>query len=338
MPLKTVTSGWFSGSTVSNPAEFGSFRQLQERVGWLHCEPWRRSGDVQPAVAAARAKPGHHRRPGPGRAPAQPAGGRSAAARADPHPGGDGNWEGAPGRDPPPGGPAGRRAVRRRQLRGHPRDPARGGAVRVRAWSVHRRAPREGRATPDGAPGDALPRRGRSPAGGIAGEAAQGPRGAIGAALGEHAQRARRRVDRRGDERGPPGSDASAPLPRGPLSPAGGLDASLAGAPGAGRGHRPTRRALPGAGVCGLRTGQTDAGARRARGDPRLRVAGERAGAGQRDGAGGVAHRRERRSGGGAGAPEPSPCRRGVFLAAAWRTGLERRRRAAGSPRQRGAS
>ena len=65
------------------------------------------------------------------------------AARVDP--GRDRKRQGARGPGAPPGGPPVRRALRRRQLRGHPRDPARGGDVRLRARRLHRRPPGQAR-------------------------------------------------------------------------------------------------------------------------------------------------------------------------------------------------
>ena len=74
-------------------------------------------------------------------------------------------------------GPAAR-PVRRRQLRGHSRDAARGRAVRLRAGRVHRRAAAEGRPVPDRQPRHDLPRRDRAAARGAPGQAPEGPRGA----------------------------------------------------------------------------------------------------------------------------------------------------------------
>ena len=85
-----------------------------------------------------------------------------------------------PGPDPParrdggrqePGGPRasprgsrGRRALRRRQLRGDPGTAARGRAVRLRAGGVHGRQAGQARAAAGGPRRDPVPRRGRAPA------------------------------------------------------------------------------------------------------------------------------------------------------------------------------
>ena len=143
----------------------------------------------------------------------------------------------------PPG-----RAVRRRQLRRHPRHPARGGAVRLRAGRLHRCAPGQGGPLPDGAPRHPVPRRGGTPAGGSPGEAAQGARGANRAAPRKHAQRSGRRLADRRHEREPGRGRSVSAVPGGSLSSPGGGDARAAAAPRAGRGHSAARRALSAAG------------------------------------------------------------------------------------------
>ena len=70
-----------------------------------------------------------------------------------------------------------------------------------------------------GPPRHDLPRRGRAPPRGAAGEAPQGARGPHRAPPRRHARRAGRRLDRDRDERGPHGGRPAAPIPRGPLPP-----------------------------------------------------------------------------------------------------------------------
>ena len=83
---------------------------------------------------------------------------------------------------------------------------------------------------PGRAPRHDLPRRGRAPARGAPGQAPQGDRGARGAPARQHAQRAGRRLDHHGDERGPAAATRGAPLPGGPLPPAGGAHGLAAAA------------------------------------------------------------------------------------------------------------
>ena len=74
--------------------------------------------------------------------------------------------------------PARGRAVRRDQLRGHPREPARDRAIRLREGRVHGRRRAQARQVRDGAPRHAVPRRDRRDAAGAAGEDPARPRGA----------------------------------------------------------------------------------------------------------------------------------------------------------------
>ena len=78
---------------------------------------------------------------------------------------------------------------------------------------------------------------------------------------------------------------AGAAIPRGPLPPSRRRDADLPPLRGRGRGHAPPRRAFPRTGVRGLPASPAKPRAGRAGGAPRLPVARQRAGAGERDGA-----------------------------------------------------
>ena len=124
-----------------------------------------------------------------------------------------------PGRVAPP--------LRGHQLRRHPRDPARGRAVRLRARGLHRRPPGQGRPVPSRARRHAVPRRDRAPSGGAAGQAAHRPRGPRGAPAGQHPDRAGRRGRAGGDERRPPARRRRASVPRGSLSSARGHQLEL---------------------------------------------------------------------------------------------------------------
>ena len=159
-------------------------------------------------------------------------------------------------------GPRSERALRRRQLRGDPGDPARSGDVRLRAGRLHRRPPGEEGPLPDRPPGHAVPGRDRAPARWPPGQAAHGARGAHRAAARRDPERAGGRLDHHRDQPRPPGGDARGPVPRGPLSPARGPDPRAAAAAGAPARHRAPRGALPGAGVRRLRAAGEDAAAR----------------------------------------------------------------------------
>ena len=222
----------------------------------------------------------------------------------------------APPRRAPRGG-----ALRRRQLRGHSRDAARGRALRLRARRLHGRAPREGRALPDRQPRHDLPGRGGPPAGGAPGQAPQGARGPRRPAARQHPERARRRLDRHGQQREPRDRGAGAAIPRGPLPPPRRRDADHSAVARPGRGRAPPRRALPRTGVRGVPAPPAKLHGGRADGAPRLSVARERAGAGERDGARRApvrgagrerrAARAARRAGGDRARGERGPGRRG---------------------------
>ena len=193
------------------------------------------------------------------------------------------------------GGARAARAVRRRQLRRHPRDAARGRAVRLRARRLHRRAPGQAGTLPVGQRRHHLPRRGRAAAALAPVQAAEGHRGALGAAARQHAQRAPGRLDHRGDQRGSrrprcrtaasaPISTTGWPWSRSMLPPlrARGRDVLLLAEDFLGR-------------VCedyGLAA--SHAHRRRAGGAAGSPVAGQRARAGQRAGARGAARRTSR--------------------------------------------
>ena len=104
-------------------------------------------------------------------------------------------------------------------------------AVRLRARRVHGREARQARARAGGERRDAVPRRGGAAPAGVPGQAPDGPRGRHGAAPGSDARRAGRRVDHRGDQRGPGGGRSRAPLPRGPLPSPRGDHGAPAGPP-----------------------------------------------------------------------------------------------------------
>ena len=70
---------------------------------------------------------------------------RNSAPPANPPSRRDGHGQGPARALDSSGGPRARRPLRRRQLRGDSRDSARGGAVRLRAWRVHRRRARPSR-------------------------------------------------------------------------------------------------------------------------------------------------------------------------------------------------
>ena len=269
---------------------------------------------------AVRGEPRHRGGAGAGSAAPPAAGRRRTAPAADPDPRGNRHRQGSARGGDSPGRAAGRRPVRRRQLRRYPRDPSRGGAVRVRAGSVHGRPAGQGGALPGGAPGGAVPRRGRAPAGGPAGEAPQGAGGADGAAAREHAERGGGRLAPGRDERGLGRGRPRPALPGRSLPPAGRRHAAPAAAPGAGRGYPPPGRALPEARLRGLRAAAEDPDGRGTGDPPRLPVARERAGARQRDGTGGAARGGDRRDAGDSRVAAPPQ---------SWRDGSRRRRGAA---------
>ena len=251
-----------------------------------------------------RREPRHRGRPRADRSPRGP-GVHGPAAPPRPDPGRDRERQGARGPVASQRRPAIRRPLRRRQLRGDPGDPARGGDVRLRAGRVHGCAPGQARALPDRAPGHALPGRDRPPAREPPGEAPDRPRGAHGAPPRGDAERAGRRVGHRGEQPRSPGRDPRGPLPRGPLSPARRPDPHAAAAPGAAGGHPAPGRALPRAGLRRLRARPEDARARCPGGARRLPVAGQHPRAHQHHGARRAAHRGARRDRGRPGPVRP---------------------------------
>ena len=105
---------------------------------------------------------------------------------ADPDPGRDRDGQGTPRPEHPRSRAASRRSVRGDQLRRHSRDPARGGAVRLRARRLHRRPQRQGRSRPGRARRHDVPRRDRAPAGGAPEQAAHRHRGPRRPPPGQH--------------------------------------------------------------------------------------------------------------------------------------------------------
>ena len=205
-----------------------------------------------PHARAGRREPWHRGDPGADRPPGGP-GVRRPSPAARPDPGGDRQRQGSGGPGAPPGGPPLRRALRRRQLRGDSRDPARGGDVRIRAGRLHGCPPGEEGALPDRPPGHAVPGRDRAPARWPAGQAAHGAGGAHRPAPRRDPERAGGRLDHHRDQPRPPGGDASGPIPRGSLPSARGPDPHVAAPAGAAARRRAPRGALPGASVRRLR-------------------------------------------------------------------------------------
>ena len=191
--------------------------------------------------------------------------------------------------------PTRRRAVRPHQLCGHPRRAPRGRVVRLRAGRLHRRAPAEGRPVPDRPPRHHLPRRGGPAARGASGQAPQGPRGARGTPAGRHPQRALRRLGALRHQRRPHRCTSRAAVSRGSLSSAGRPHADPSPDPRTRRGRRAARRALSCPGLRRLRAASEDDLPGRPRRAHGLSVAGQRAAAGQRDGARRPPRRRQRR-------------------------------------------
>ena len=101
-----------------------------------------------------------------------------------------------------------------------------------------------------GGRGDPVSRRGRAPASGVPGQAAEGSRGGRGAAPGGDARPAGRRVDHRRHQRGAGVGRPRPSLPVGPLPSPGGGHRPPACPPSAPGRHPPTRRAVPARGVC----------------------------------------------------------------------------------------
>ena len=98
--------------------------------------------------------------------------------------------------------PAIGRAVRRHQLRGDSRKPARNRAVRPREGRLHRRGGAQARQVRARASRHAVSRRDRRPAAGAAGQDSARARRAAVRARRRHAVAARRRAHRRGDQQG----------------------------------------------------------------------------------------------------------------------------------------
>ena len=110
-------------------------------------------------------------------------------------------------------------AVRRDQLRGDPRKPARGRAVRLRARRLHRRGQIERRQDRAGRGRHPVPRRGRRHSAAAPGQAAALPPGAGDRADRRAAADRGRHADRLRHPPGPRSDDRRRPLPRGPLLP-----------------------------------------------------------------------------------------------------------------------
>ena len=197
-----------------------------------------------------------------------------------------------------------------------PETPARGRALRLRARRLHGRAPREGRAVPDGEPRDDLPGRGRvscpRPS-----RPSSSRRSRTGPSAGWAAPGASPWTS--GSSRPPtrtcPGAAQTRPIPPRPLPPARRDDAHHPAAPRARRGRAPPRGALPRSGVRRVPTARAQLLAGRAGGPARLSVARERAGARERDGAGRAldrgagGDRRASRAAGRARGVQPRPTR-----------------------------
>ena len=211
-----------------------------------------------PDARVRRGKPGYPRDQGADQPAGHPGVGGPAPA-SGPDPGRDRERQGAGGPLAPSRRTALERALRRRQLRRDPGDPARSGDVRVRAGGLHRRPPGEEGPLPDRPPRHAVPGRDRTPARWPPGQAAHGAGGAHRAAAGRDPERAGGRLGHRRDQPRPSGRDARGPVPRGPLSPARGPDPGPAATAGAPARHRAPRGALPGAGVRRLRAAGEDA-------------------------------------------------------------------------------
>ncbi len=176
-------------------------------------------------------------------------------------------------------------AVRGRQLRRLAGGAHGERAVRPREGRVHRRRRAIAGPLPRGGGRHAPPRRGGRAAGVAPGEAAARPPGAEGA-LGRRRGRGRRgRARARRHQPGRRGRRAAEQVPAGSLLPAQRHPAGAAPAPRSGGRREPPRRALRGALRGGARQGRARPHRRRAAGARCVRVPGQRARAGEHDGA-----------------------------------------------------
>ncbi len=130
---------------------------------------------------------------------------RAAPDRLDgAHPRRERRGQGTGGRVDPRAVRAQAPAVRAPELRGHPGDAARIGAVRLRARRVHRRPAAQARQVRAGRRRHAAARRDRRHDAGHAGQDPPRPPEPRGRARRRHHDRARRRAHHRVDEQGPP--------------------------------------------------------------------------------------------------------------------------------------
>ncbi len=175
--------------------------------------------------------------------------------------------------------------LRGHQLRRHPRDPAREPALRAREGVVHRRRPRPRRLLPAGQRRHHLPGRDRRDAAVHAGQAAADAPGAGGHPRRQHGADQGRPARHRGHQPRSRGGGRQRQLPHRPVLPAQRDPARPAGAARAPRRHPPARRSLPAPLLPRRVQGQSGLDGRRGRhaGPAGLRLARQRARAGERD-------------------------------------------------------
>ena len=171
--------------------------------------------------------------------------------------------QGAGGAADPPVEPAQSRPLRRGQLRGDRRVAARGRAVRHRGSHGDRRA-RTARQARTGQRRLAVPRRGRRPVAGRAGQAAARAAGVLGRAGRRTPDQEGRHPDHGGDQPQPVGARDQGAVPRRSLLPPECARAEGAAAAGAARGHPRPRAGLPRA-ARGRRAGRAGCPRRRSR-------------------------------------------------------------------------
>jgi hypothetical protein len=251
-----------------------------------------------------------------------------------PDPGRERHRQGARGAGDPPGLTARDPALRRHQLLGLQRQPARLGAVRPQARRLHRRGVRQARPVRGRRHRHVLPRRDRRHVADLAG---QGPARVAGGHVQpgrRHRDAQGRRPDHRRHQPRSPGHGRGRPVPRGPLLPHPRHQPDPAGAARARRGHPGPGRLLPR--QAAPRPPRQGADARLSGTDDGLSVAGQRARARERDRApgGAVGRRHDDRR----GAPvlaHPPPSRRAQRRGAPRPRLAARRRRGSRAPHDR---
>ena len=187
----------------------------------------------------------HHRRLAGDEGGARPARARDRHPRDGVHRGRDRHRQGADReRDPLPVAAA-RQDVRRAELRGAAREPARERAVRPQARRVHQRRQRQEGPVRDRRRRHAVPRRDGRDADVAAGQAAARAAGRHDPPGRRDQREAGRRPHHLRDEPRPRRRGREGPVPPGPLLPADGVPDQAAAAARAPRGHPRARRALP---------------------------------------------------------------------------------------------